>query len=191
MNFILPIILIASSIAVFFGYVDPNYKGSSAQSNTDYSKAGVVFLQSELTKYNDILNSSTKIISQRDSLVAKKNTINETDKARLERLLPNNIDNIRLIIEISKIAEGKGLSVKNVSVGDMTKNTSTGIGPDNSPYGTMTLKFTVNSSYGNFINFLQDLENNLRLLDITEISFNTTDSGFYDFNVSFNTYWLK
>ena len=73
----------------------------------------------------------------------------------------------------------------------MTKNTSTGIGPDNSPYGTMTLKFTVNSSYGNFINFLQDLENNLRLLDITEISFNTTDSGFYDFNVSFNTYWLK
>ena len=97
MNFILPIILIASSIAVFFGYVDPNYKGSSAQSNTDYSKAGVVFLQSELTKYNDILNSSTKIISQRDSLVAKKNTINETDKARLERLLPNIIDNIRLI----------------------------------------------------------------------------------------------
>ena len=103
MNLILPLILIASSIAVFFGYVDPNYKGDSAQSSSDYSKAGVVFLKSELTKYSDILNSSTKIISQRDSLVAKKNTISDAYTARLERLLPNNIDNIRLIIEISKM----------------------------------------------------------------------------------------
>ncbi len=191
MNLILPLILIASSIAVFFGYVDPNYKGNGTQNSSDYSKAGVVFLQSELTKYSDILNSSTKIISQRDSLVAKKNTISDANTSRLERLLPNNIDNIRLIIEISKIAEGRSLTVKNVSVGDMAKTTSTNIGPDNSLYGTMSLKFTVNSSYNNFINFLQDLESNLRLLDITDISFTSTDSGFYDFSISLNTYWLK
>jgi len=190
MNFILPIILIASSIAVFFGYVDPNYKGNGVQNSSDYSQAGVVFLKSELTKYDDILNSSTKIIAQRDTLVAKKNTISEADKARLEKLLPNNIDNIRLIIEISKIAENRSLVVKNVSFGDLTKTTNT-IGPDNSLYGTMSLKFTVNSSYNNFLNFLQDLESNLRLLDITDISFTATDSGFYDFNVSLNTYWLK
>ena len=190
MNFILPIILIASSFAVFFGYVDPNYK-SGVDSISDYSKADVTFLQTELAKYDDILNSSTKIISQRDVLVAKKNTITEVDKARLERLLPSNIDNIRLIIEISKIAEARNLVAKNISVGDMTKTTSATIGQNNTPYGTLSLKFTVNSSYNNFLNLLQDLENNLRLLDITDISFNATESGFYDFNVSLNTYWLK
>jgi len=191
MNFILPIILIASSFAVFFGYVDPNYKGGIDQSGSDYSKADVVFLKSELAKYDDLLNSSTKIIAQRDILVAKKNTITEVDKAKLERLLPSNIDNIRLIIEISKIAEGRNLVAKNISVGDMTKTVSDTIGADNTPYGTLSLKFTVNSSYDNFLNFLQDLENNLRLLDITDISFTATDSGFYDFTVSLNTYWLK
>ncbi len=191
MNFILPLILIASSIAVFFGYVDPNYKGSSTQSSADYSTAGVVFLKEELAKYDDILNSSTKIIAQRDVLVAKKNTISEVDKAKLERLLPSNIDNIRLIIEISKIAEGRNLVAKSISVGDMTKTTSDTIGQTNTPYGTLSLKFTVNSSYNNFLNLLQDLESNLRLLDITDISFNATESGFYDFNVSLNTYWLK
>jgi len=190
MNFILPIILIISSITVFFGYVDPNYKGN-AQDTSDYTKDGIVFLSQELSKYNDILKSSTQIVSQRDALVAKKNTITEVDKARLEKLLPSNIDNIRLIIEISKIAEGRNLVAKNISVGDMTKISGDNIGQDNSLYGTLSLKFTVNSSYNNFLNFLQDLENNLRLLDVTNISFNATESGFYDFNVSLNTYWLK
>jgi len=191
MNFILPIILIASSFAVFFGYVDPNYKGSVDQNSTDYSKAGVIFLKSELTKYDDILNSSTKIVSQRDVLVAKKNTITEVDKAKLERLLPSNIDNIRLIIEVSKIAEGRNLVAKNISVGDMTKNSTDTIGGNSDLYGTLSLKFTVNSSYNNFLNLLQDLESNLRLLDITDINFTATESGFYDFSVSLNTYWLR
>ena len=194
MNFILPLILIASSFAVFFGYVDPNYKGPANQSSSDYNKAGVVFLQSELAKYDNILQSSTKIVEERDSLVAKRNTITSTDQARLERLLPSNIDNIRLIIEVSKIAEGRNLIAKNISVGDMsggTTDTTTTIGQSSTPYGTISLKFSVNSSYANFLNLLQDLENNLRLLDITNITFTSTDNGFYDFNVTLNTYWLK
>jgi Tfp pilus assembly protein PilO len=191
MNFILPIFLIASSFAVFFGYVDPNYKGSVGADASDYTKAGVLTLREESKKYDDILRTSTQIISQRDVLVAKKNTITEADKARLERMLPSNIDNIRLIIEISKIAEGRNLVAKNISVGDMTKTSTETIGSSNSSYGTLTLKFTVNASYGNFINFLKDLENNLRLVDITDISFTATDTNFYDFNVSLNTYWLK
>lgn len=191
MNFILPIILIASSFAVFFGYVDPNYRGGTDQSGGDYSKADVIFLQSELTKYDDILQSATKIVQSRDVLVAKKNTISTADQARLEKLLPSNIDNIRLILEISKIAESRNLVAKNISVSDTMQSSNGSIGQDNNPYGTLSLKFTVNSSYNNFLNFLQDLESNLRLLDITDISFNSTDSGFYDFNVSLNTYWLK
>ena len=192
MNFIIPFILIASSIGVFFGYVDPNYKGNiDAQSTTNYSNDSVIFLQSELAKYDDVLNSSTKIVSQRDVLIAKRNTITDTDQTRLETLLPSNIDNIRLIIEISKIAQNRNLVAKNISFDDITQSSSGSIGQSNSPFGTLSLKFTVNSTYSNFLNFLQDLESNLRLLDITNISFTSTNNGFYDFNVSLNTYWLK
>jgi hypothetical protein len=191
MNFILPIILIASSFAVFFGYVDPNYKGPIDQSSSDYNKAGVVFLKDELAKYDNILQSSTKIVSQRDKLIAKRNNISTSDEARLEKLLPSNIDNIRLIIEISKIAEGRNLVAKNISVGDMSQTSTETIGQSSTPYGTLSLKFTVNSSYSNFLNLLRDLESNLRLLDITDISFSSTDNVFYDFTVTLDTYWLK
>ncbi len=190
MNFVFPIILIISSLAIFFGYVDPNYRGGANQAGGPYTNADLVFLKSEVEKYKAIINSSAEIVSNRDSLIAKKNTISEIDKTKLEKLLPSNIDNIRLIIEISKIAEKRGLIAKNISVGDMNK-ASDSIGSGNTQYGTLSLRFTVNSSYSNFLNLLKDLESNLRLLDVTDISFNATDSGFYDYNVTLNTYWLK
>lgn len=190
MNFIVPIILIIASLGVFFGYVDPNYRGQGTGNAADYSTYGVIPLQAELTKFQDIANSSNKIVAERESLVQKKNTITDADQTKLEKLLPSNIDNIRLIIEISDIAKKRNLLVKNISVGDIKQSTNS-VGPNNSAYGTLSMSFTVNSSYSNFISFLQDLESNLRIVDITNINFAATDSGFYDFSVSFNTYWLK
>ena len=191
MNLVLPIILILSSLAVFFGYIDPNYKGNGTPSDiSDYSTYSVLALKDELVKFEDIAKGSTGIVSRRNMLVAKKNKILESDTARLEKLLPSNIDNIRLIIEIGNIASGRNLIIKNVSIGDI-KNTFDSIGPGASVYGTLSLKFTVSSSYGNFLSLLNDLENNLRIIDITDISFASNDSGIYDFNVSLNTYWLK
>src|SRR5690348_11095121 len=101
MNLVLPIILILSSLAVFFGYIDPNYKGSGTPSDvSDYSTYSVLSLKDELAKFQDIAKGSTGIVSRRNMLVAKQNKISTADTARLEKLLPSNIDNIRLIIEI-------------------------------------------------------------------------------------------
>ncbi len=191
MNLIIPIILIISSIGVFFGYVNPNYKGNPAVENpSDYSTYGIIDLQSELAKFKDISDSSNKIVAEQKNLVSKKNSIPTADQDRLKKLLPNNIDNIRLIVEISDIANRENLNIKNISVGEVSQNPGS-IGPSGGKYGTLTLKFTVNATYTSFISFLKDLENNLRLIDVTDINFTATNSGSYDFNVTLNTYWLK
>ena len=191
MNFILPIILILSSLTIFFGYINPNYKGNGTPTNvSDYSTYSVLSLKDELTKFDDLAKGSTSVVSKRNNLVAKKDRISQEDITRLEKLLPSNIDNIRLIIEIGKIASGRNLIIKNVSIGEGKKN-SESIGQNASSFGTLSLNFSVNASYKNFLDFLKDLENNLRIIDITNISFAATDSGFYDFNVGLNTYWLK
>ncbi len=191
MNLIVPIILIISSIAVFFGYVNPNYKGNPANEvPSDYATYGVVDLQAELAKFKDISDSSKKIVDTQKDLVAKKTSIPTSDQNRLLKLLPDNIDNIRLIVEISEIANKENLAIKNISVGDVSQAPST-IGQSGETYGTLTLKFSVNATYNNFLNFLKDLENNLRIIDVTDISFNSSDTGPYDFNITLNTYWLK
>ena len=117
MNFILPIILIASSVAVFFGYVDPNYKGTATNNVSGNPKAGIIFLKEDLKKYDDILNSSTLVVEQRTKFVDKRASITQPDQIKLERLLPSNIDSIRLIIELKNIAAGRSLIIKNPSVG--------------------------------------------------------------------------
>ncbi len=192
MNLILPIILILSSLGIFFGYVDPNYKGTSTPTNpTDYSTYSIDALQSQLANYQDVAKSSVSIVSQENNLVQKENTISTDDQDRLSKMLPPNIDNIRLIIEISQIAQGRNLIAKNITIGNSTASGNANAAGTANAYGTVSLSFTVNASYSNFINFLQDLESNLRLVDITNITFNANDTGFYDFNVTLNTYWLQ
>ncbi len=192
MNFIVPIILILSSVGIFFGYVDPNYKGSiPADSKVEYKDYSIQALKEVTGGFSEIAQNSSTIIKRRNALIEKKKNISNEDTALLEKLLPSNIDNIRLIIEIGKIAQKENLILKNVSVGNFNGNNAQAVGESNSTYGTLSLSFSVTSSYGNFLNFISDLENNLRIIDITGISFNATDNGQYDFSVNLNTYWLK
>ncbi|MFA6430547.1 MAG: type 4a pilus biogenesis protein PilO [Candidatus Paceibacterota bacterium] len=190
MNFILPLILILSSLGIFFGYVDPNYKGSGAVVESDLTTYGIKQLQDEYAKYQDTSNNSTKVVQNRETLTAKNNKILETDKAKLLKMLPDNIDNVKLILEITDIAAKRNLSLKGISISGSTKTSET-IGPDNTPYGTLNLKFSVNTTYDTFLNLLNDLESNLRLVDITDVGFASSETDFYDFSVSLNTYWLK
>jgi len=66
------------------------------------------------------------------------------------------------------------------------------VGVDQTPYGTLTLSFSTTASYTTFLAFLHDIEESLRLIDITSVQFNSSDlSQLYDYSVSIKTYWLK
>ena len=53
MNFILPLILILSSLGIFFGYVDPSYKGTGVVIESDFTTYGIKQLQAEYKKYQE------------------------------------------------------------------------------------------------------------------------------------------
>jgi Tfp pilus assembly protein PilO len=186
MNFLTPTILIIVSIAVFFGFIDPNYRG------TDPVNRSVQSLQAEDNQYQEALNNSTKIRQQRDMLIDKKNNFSDDQISRLEQLLPDNVDNIQLVISIKNIAQNHGLTLKNIKLSTGAPTTDTKkIGSDTNKYGTVGLSFGVASSYDSFQNFLTDLEKSLRLVDITDLAVTANDIGTYDFTVSLKTYWLK
>jgi len=191
MNFILPLILIISSLGTFFWYVDPQYKGSTTMIENKLETYGVKQLEEEVAKYQETVDNSTKVTNAKTVLLNKSALITEVQKDRLIKMLPDNIDNVKLLVEITSIAKKRNLAIKSISFGGDSSKTSEAIGPDNTPYGTLSLKFGVSTTYETFLDFLSDLENNLRLIDVTDISFTSTESGFYDFSVSLNTYWLK
>lgn len=187
MNIITPVILIIISFGAFFMYIDPNYRGS----NLGEGQRSVLDLQKEDAEYRSALNNTTAIRQKRDMLVTKMSEINPVDLEKLNKLLPDNVDNIKLVIDMNQIAKDHGLTLKNVKLDTAVKANPDKLGADNNKYGTVGLSFSVSSSYENFQNFLADLEKSLRLVEITELSVTGNDTGIYEFSVGLKTYWLK
>ncbi|OGI61107.1 hypothetical protein A2814_02105 [Candidatus Nomurabacteria bacterium RIFCSPHIGHO2_01_FULL_38_19] len=194
---IIPIILIGLAITGFFAFTSPLYKDISA-------------LKGEVSAYNDALSNSKALENERDKLTAKYNAISVEDLAKLQKLLPDNIDNIRLILEIEKIALPYGMVLKDVKYNASEKDTPKEVtAPPGTiqggrtvstlqkDYGVWDLGFSVSGTYNNFLNFTKDLENNLRIVDISSVSFSsdtdvrTNPSGVYKYDFNIKTYWLK
>lgn len=179
-KFLIPIILIIIAVASFFTFTDPLY-------------TKVKDIEKEEVQYDEALSKSRELQTIRDALLSKFNTFNSGDIERLEKLLPNNVDNVRLILEIDNTASKYGMNLRDVSIssGDdnsKSKNVVEAIAKD---FYTITLSFTVSSSYENFVKFIEELENKLRIVDISRIMFKASDSDFNEYRVSLKTYWVE
>ncbi|MBU6431195.1 MAG: hypothetical protein KGJ58_02210 [Patescibacteria group bacterium] len=201
MNIIAPIFLILASVGIFYGYVNPNYRGENVPEN-------ILKLMDERKQYADVLANSNNLIAERNKLVDMSNHMSSGDLDRLKKLLPDHIDNVRLIIDINGIASKYGLNIREIKIdGDNGNNSnnsasnlngnvsgvsgSKALGPDNNLYGTLTLKFKINASYDRFRSFITDMQKSLRVIDIVGVSFDSTDTGYYDYGVTIKTYWIK
>lgn len=179
---LLPLILIIIAIASVFFWINPHY-------------ANVTVLRVESRDSSDALAQVDELESVRASLVDKENTFAQEDLKKLQKLLPDNVDNIRLFLDIQGIASRYGTSIADISVADQTQKTSGAktIGPSNKPYGQMTLSFSVNTTYENLGLFLKDLEKGLRLVEIKSLAFTADNKNpnRYKVSVGINAFWLN
>ena len=108
-------------------------------------------------------------------------------------MLPDNVDTVRLALELDSIASRYGVAIRDVRVGDEAGQNADGpILPENSlPYQKVIVSFQFTSNYENAKRFLSDMEKNLRIMEIKSLSFKSDDSGLYTYNVAIETYWLK
>lgn len=213
MRNLFPIIFIIISIVLFFTVVNPMY-----------SKAKKV--KSDVSVYNTALTNATKLQKTRDDLVKNYHNVTDSDKIKLDHFLPNTVDNIQLILQIQNIATAHGLVLKNIKfdsasdsgkttenqnqampANNVTANAATNAA-NNLPYGTFDISFSVDARYEDFISFLKDLETNIRLVNVKNISFNvpaptdknTTrssggeaplDPSIFTYTLKVQTFWLK
>lgn len=186
-----PIILIFVAIAGFFGVVAPAYQDMSS-------------LKSEVAAYDEALQNSRSLEEERDKLTQKFNSISSNDLDRIEKLVPDNVDNIRLILEIEKLASPYGMVLKDVHYEAVKEDKEDGAKQGgiakttNQEYGSWDLEFSTEGNYEDFTQFLKNLEQNLRIVDIASIQFSSgasdSKSGAtkdYKYKFKIRTYWLK
>lgn len=177
MKFLTPIVILIISGMVFFGYIDSTYK------NIKEKKV-------EEKMFSQALDNSKELQSIRDDLLVTYNSFSNEDLTRLGKLLPNNVDNVRLIRDIDGIAAKYGMSLSNVNlnIDNMSGDT---VGVEENKYGSVVLDFSITAPYRVFLSFLTDIEKSLRLVDVIKVEFSSADKDFYEYNVSIKTYWLK
>lgn len=193
LRYLTSFILVGLSIAVFMLFTNDIY------SDIQDKKA-------EQASYEEASVNSRSLEEERDKLTTKYSGISVENLDRIKKFLPDSVDNIRLILELEQIALPYNMVLKDVQYsvapveteGEATITSGQGTAGNNK-YGAWDLGFSVTGTYTNFLNFMRDLEKNLRIVDISSIQFSSTSatiggaatSEVYRYTFNIKTYWLK
>ncbi|OGI70032.1 hypothetical protein A3A09_02015 [Candidatus Nomurabacteria bacterium RIFCSPLOWO2_01_FULL_42_20] len=186
--------MLFAAISLFFVFINPYYKEVQDLGGQENSYQEAIANSRELEKINRALQD-------------RYQSIGSDDVKKLSVLLPDYVNNVQVAIEIEQIglAAGRGMTLKNVKY-EVPKPETEGRALSREQallakknYGIFELSFSTEGSYGNFISFLKDLEQSLRVIDIESISFASTDilsmqgtpRDIYKYDFKVKTYWLK
>lgn len=194
---IIPVTLIGVALGTFFLFTDKTYKEARS-------------LMEKSASYEEALTNARQLKETRDTLNNKYNTFSKTDLDKLNKILPDNVDNIKLILDIQRIAQTYGMDIQNIkfdaSVTGEKKEDGAQVVQSSAQlankkdYGIFEMQFvTTRASYSNFVSFVKDLEKSLRVVDVNSITFNSTESvgtsqassDMYKYEFKVKTYWLK
>jgi Tfp pilus assembly protein PilO len=177
------LILIIIAGAIYFTYTSSAWGTALAMKATN-------------DQYTSAIANAERLVSVRDSVLKDYNDISSEDRDNLDKMLPNTVDNIRLVIDLNNVALQHGLALKGVTA--TAKDDSSGQSSAGSAGGisiptldTVSVSFSVSAPYQQFISFMQDLEASLRIMDVTHLTVTANDTGTYDFAVQLNTYWMR
>ena len=202
------LLVLAAGVSVLF----TAKQFSCTQETCGYS--GVKEIRARTSEIKTALTNSQAIEKKRELLNQKYNSITIEDKQKLEALVPNNVDNIKLVLEIETLANKYGVSISSPRLkiaqdvpADVAKDATGQAIRQNqndyqNTYGSFVLDFGVRTNYQNLKNLIRDMERNLRLIEITSIEIKVPEgidpntkrpypNGIYDVQLQATIYYLK
>jgi Tfp pilus assembly protein PilO len=180
MRTILSIIMVIAAVLGIVLYAVPTYQSAQA-------------LQAEEKDLDTALTNARKLQSARDELIQKFNSFSSRDIERIETMIPDNIDNVKLIIELDALASVHGLAIQNIDVVEKELSLEEQQMQQSQDYAYVDLNVGLTGPYERFVSFIEDVEKSLRLIDVQAITFQSDDEGRdnYKYDMTVRTYWLK
>jgi len=177
---------------LFVGYTRPTYEKVQA-------------IRADIVKFDQALEKSRELQELKRGLLSRYNTFTEANLSRLNRMLPDHVDNVRLVLDLDNLASRYGMAVQNVLIsrGNDEEQVATvlgSLGAQNTKYDSLAMQFATVGTYSNFVRFLEDLESSLRIVDLVSLTIEPAiisnegvilEEPLYEYNVAIRTYWLK
>lgn len=178
------IILIFGSIVLGAFYLRPQWQEFA---NLRIETEDLASVSSELDE----------LIANRDTLIQTINSVSKDDLTRVNSALPQGVKSAEFLIMLEALANRNRVTLKQIDISSASVNKSGQPRPGGAiaapAKGTIQefpISLSVSGSYEAFKEFLRDLESNLRLVDILEITFNSSGrAGNLDFSLRGKTYY--
>lgn len=177
-----PILSILIAFAAFFFFVKPIYTEVQA-------------VQAETKAYEEASAKATEFNTLLTSLLQKKNSFNALELDRLETLVPGEIDGVKALVDLERLAGSQGLIFNHVAIdllgGEGEDDSDEEVVVTEDGLGTLDISFNVVGTYADFKSFLESLEKSLVLMDVTEIAFQTAEGELTNYTVTVRLYALS
>lgn len=178
-----PIILILVAGALYFAYIDPMFTEDIAEK------------ERVRDQYDTAIETTQRLAVVLGRHIDTYNSFSDDELDRLDRIVPEEIDPLRLIVDVDTVARALGVRVTQVDVQEVKEKTQDAVGANAAfaesefqpvdfeeaildPKVMVTsLNFEVTTTYEKFLSLLQNLEQSLRIMDIVSIEIAAPEGG--------------
>jgi hypothetical protein len=178
----LPFLALLIGIGLFFGYIDPTYKGPITEAKT------------RIKNLDSALAAADRFKQKEAQLTAARNEISPESLKRLDSFLPDGVDNVQLILDLDALAARSGMRLGNFNTSmpfDTSNQPGTIALANENPVESLDLTMTGTGTYAAMRTFLAGIESSLRPLDVTDLRVSATETGVYTYGISIRLHWLR
>jgi hypothetical protein len=179
---LLNLLLIVTVFAVYYLVIGPMYKGTGGVWQPTES---IPQLKSMNAQYDVTLAQADTLYNQAQTLRAQYANVSAEQKQKMELMVPNSIDKIRLLDEVDAIGKETGLALDSLSYAEGASATAA--------LSAASVSFIVKTNYPKFKELMDNFEKSLRLYSVQTVTFSapTKEGDLTSYQVKLTTYYLK
>lgn len=179
-----PVLSVIIAIILFVFFVNPKY-------------AEIIAVQAQIAEYQDAILKYNNFVNKLDAKIATKVTRSAIENERLDRFVPENINDTQILVDLESLAQRNNLLFGNVEVvsGDMDLVRKSGaaaadVAVKSDELKTTDISFELIGTYEQFKLFLADMEKSMTLFEVVEMSLEADDAPFQQFAITVRAYSL-
>lgn len=178
---LLNILLLLVAFVTYYIFIGPLYSGTGGVFSFG---EGVKTLKNKRAEYDSALVEARKLVADAGGKMEAYNKISSEEKKKISIMVPESVDTLRLLHEISMLSITSGMPFTNLAVSDAV--------PTSNGKGVITINLSVKTTYSRFKEFMKVIESSMRLLAVRSVTFSApeTDGEPVTFSVILETYYL-
>jgi hypothetical protein len=179
-----PLLSIVTAVVVFFFFTKPMYEK-------------VRVLQDDKAQYERAVQTAADSNRLLQELLQKRNSFSAQELERLEKLVPDSIDRVRLLVDLEAMSRNHRMLFGNVLVEessvegeDLVSVEGGGEVTYEEDFVSSDVSFGLIGTYENFRAFLKDLERSLVLAEVVGLEFSALDGDLQQYDMIVRSYAL-